>query len=162
MARTYDKDAKHMGEVFKRAHQHKGTSFVEIYQNCVIFNDAVFEPTIGKDVKADNVVFLKQGEPLVYGKESQKAITLDGFTPRVQDNPAEAIVHNEQEAASSYGYMLSQLNNPEFPQPMGVFRDVEKPAYEDEMQRQEDEITAKLGEGDLESLLKSGDTWEIT
>ena len=161
VARTYDKDAKHMGDVFRRAYEHKGTSFVEIYQNCVIFNDAVFEHTIGKDTKADNVVFLKHGEKLTFGKESNKAIAFENLSPTVTENLDAAIVHDERNAGPGYAFLLSQLRNPEFPEPMGVFRDIEKPAYEAEMQRQENEITERLGKGDLQKLLRSGDTWEI-
>jgi 2-oxoglutarate ferredoxin oxidoreductase subunit beta len=162
VARTYDKDAKHMGEIFKRAHEHNGTSFIEIYQNCIIFNDAVFEPTIGKENKADNVVFLKQGEGLKYGKEMNKAIGMDqSMSPIVTEDPDQAIVHDEKNPSPGYAFFLSQLTSPDFPEPMGVFRDVDRASYETELQRQEDEVTAKLGKGDLKALLNAGDTWEI-
>ncbi|MCB1324426.1 MAG: 2-oxoacid:ferredoxin oxidoreductase subunit beta [Spirochaetales bacterium] len=165
VARTYDKDQKHMSEVFRRAHEHRGCSFVEIYQNCVIFNDAVFEGTIGKDVRSDNVVYLENGKPLVYGKTGHRGLAVEDFEMKTLDLPegetTGAFVHREDIPSPAYATMLGSLRNPEFPEPMGVFRAVEGPVYEDELERQNQEIIATRGEGDLETLLASGDTWVI-
>ncbi len=163
VARTYDKDPKHMIDTFKRAHAHRGSAFIEIFQNCVIFNNDVFEPTIGKEVKNDRVLFLKHGEPLHFGGKAsnEKGIAFDGFSPVVTDDPSKAIQHDETAANPGYAFALSQMRNPEFPEPMGVFRDVPRDLYEDQVAAQEQAIVEKLGKGDLDKLLKSGDTWEI-
>lgn len=165
VARTYDKDQKHMSEIFKRAHEHRGAAFVEIYQNCVIFNDGVFEETIGKDVRNERVLFLKEGEPLLYGKDNEKGLSIVDFEPRVVDATGadRARVHSHRESITNPGYafLLAQLRNPEFPEPMGVFRAVEHEAYEEAVDHQMEAITAKKGPGDLARLLRSGETWEI-
>ncbi len=165
VARTYDKDAKHMSEVFKRAHEHKGAAFIEILQNCVIFNDGVFEDVVGKDVRADHLLPLKHGEPLIFGKNGERALAITDFAAEVIDvgdgRREDAAVHRENLANPGYAFLLSHLYQPEFPEPIGVFRAVEKPIYEAEVQRQIDEVSARKGRGELDKLLRSGDTWQI-
>lgn len=165
VARTYDKDQKHMSEIFKRAHQHRGASFIEILQNCVIFNDGVFDGVYGKDVRDDNLIFLEEGQPLLYGKEKTRGISIQDFEAEVIDagngRREDAFVHREGIASPAYAQMLSQFRNPEFPEPMGVFRAVNRAVYEDQVRRQQSSITEKRGRGDLGALLQSGDTWRI-
>ncbi len=165
VARTYDKDIKGLGEILKAAHEHKGTALVEILQNCVIFNDGVFEPSIGKDVKADNLLHLEHGKPLLFGKEKEKGIRMNGFKPEVV-NVAEVgieqiLVHDQYSEDPAYAYMLSGLQNPDYPLAMGIIRSINRPVYEEEILQQNREITEKKGPGKLEDLLNSGDVWTI-
>ncbi len=165
-ARAVDVDVKHLAQVLERAARHKGTSFVEIYQDCNIFNHLTFEYATGKNTKADNTVYLEHGKPLIFGKERTKGIRLNGLDPEVvtlDDGVREddLLFHDERTAEPSLAFLLSRMSYPEFPEPMGVFRCVEHPCYEGLMQDQIDAAVAKEGAGDLEKLLSSGDTWEV-
>ncbi len=165
VARANDKNMKLMSDVLRRAAEHRGISFVEIFQNCVIFNDDVFESTIGKDVKDDNTLVLEHGKPLLFGKNQEKGIRILGMKPEVvnvADVGLENIyVHDETLDNPAAAYLLSRFDNPEFPVPMGVFRSISRPVYEEEIERQNKEITEKKSPGTLEKLLHSGDIWEI-
>jgi 2-oxoglutarate ferredoxin oxidoreductase subunit beta len=166
VARTLDRDPKHMQEVITRGHAHKGTSFIEIYQNCNIFNDGAFELLTEKETKPDNVVVLEHGKPLVFGKENDKGIKLDGFKPVVvslkdgKHSINDLLVHNEK--SRELAFILSELTDyPGYPTPIGVFLDIERSTYGDEMTRQIDNTIKKEGKGNLEELLFSGNMWEI-
>ena len=165
VARVYDKNMKLMSDTFKKAAEHKGTAFIEIFQNCVIFNDDVFEPVIGKDVREDNVLELEHGKPLLFGKNKEKGIRFNGMNPevvRVADAGLDSIhVHDETVENPAYAFLLARFHSPEFPTPMGVLRAVKKPVYEQDLVKMNEEITAQKGPGTLEKLLRSGDTWEI-
>ncbi len=163
VARTIDRDTKHLQEVIKRAAHHKGTSFMEIYQNCNIFNDGAFLNLTEKDVKDDNIVFLKQGEPLIFGKNKEKAIMLDGFTPKVVNvadvSADKLLLHNEQD--SILATILARMSEMEgFPCPLGIIYAHERPTYEEQMTEQITTAKSK-GLGDLKKLLNSGNTWSI-
>ncbi|MBX7056993.1 MAG: 2-oxoacid:ferredoxin oxidoreductase subunit beta [Leptospirales bacterium] len=165
VARTYDKDARHMSDVFKRAHEHKGAAFVEILQNCVIFNDGVFEDIVGKDQRVDHMLHLQHGERLRFGKDNQKGLAITDFAAEVVDAASgrldDVAVHREDLQNPGYAFLLSHLMQPEFPEPVGVFRSVEKPGYESAVIAQIEEQTARRGRGNLDALLRSGDTWQI-
>ncbi|MCB1318145.1 MAG: 2-oxoacid:ferredoxin oxidoreductase subunit beta [Leptospiraceae bacterium] len=164
VARTYDRDQKHMGEIFKRATQHRGTSFVEIYQNCVIFNDGVHEETVGKNVRETNALFLKAGEPLTFGKDHAKGLCISHYQPEIKDvnaDDADICVHREDLEHPAYASLLGSLRNPEYPEPMGVFRAINRAVYEDEVQKQMDQVIASKGSGSIQELLHHGETWEI-
>ena len=165
VARSIDFNVKHLGETLKRASQHKGTSFVEVYQNCNVFNDGAWEYMTDKEVKADNVLELKQGEPLIFGKERDKGIRLNGIDPEVVQlsdvSESELLVHDEHAASSTYASLLSRLRYPAFPEPIGVFRSVQRTCYEEMMQAQLDQATESKGSGKLEDLLNAGDTWTV-
>jgi len=165
VARTLDRDPKHMQSVIKRAAQHKGTAFVEVYQNCNVFNDGAFFLFTEKETKDDNVVFVEHGKPLVFGKEKDKGIILDGFTPKVVSlkdgySVNDLIIHNEKDTMLSF--ILARMSNiPGLPRPVGVIYAVERPIYEVEMQHQIEQATRQFGEGNLEKLFNKGDVWTI-
>ena len=166
VARTMDRDPKHLQQIIKRAAEHKGTSFVEIYQNCNVFNDGAFFTLTEKESKDDNVLYLEHGKPLVFGKEKEKGIRLDGFTPTVVSlkegkySVNDLIVHNEND--STLAFILANMTyNHALPRPVGIFLSIERPTYESQMTRQIQVAIEKRGKGDLEKLLGSGDTWTI-
>ncbi len=166
VARSLDRDPKHMQSIIKRAAEHKGTSFVEIYQNCNVFNDGAFFSFTEKETKPDTVVFLEHGKPLVFGKDNDKGIKLDGFSPVVvsltdgSHSANDLLVHNEKD--STLAFILANMTyNPELPRPVGIFLASDRPRYEVEMEKQIDSAISKRGKGSLEKLLNSGDTWVI-
>jgi len=166
VARTMDRDPKHMQTILKRAAAHHGTAFVEIYQNCNVFNDGAFFKFTEKDSKDENVVFLEHQKPLVFGKERDKGIRLNGFTPEVVSlkdgkfSVNDLLVHNEQDTTLSF--ILSDMTyKPNLPRPVGIFLSEDRACYEDEMMKQISSATEKRGSGDMKKLLNSGETWVI-
>ncbi len=166
VARTMDRDAKHMQEMISRSHAHKGTSFLEIFQNCNIYNDGAFFLYTEKETKADNVLFLENGKPMVFGKQSDKGIMLNGFRPVVvsltdrKHTVEDLIVHDE--TSKELAMILAQFTEMQnFPAPVGVLYVEDRHCYEDEMVKQLEESKQKLGEGDLEKLLFAGNTWQV-
>jgi 2-oxoglutarate ferredoxin oxidoreductase subunit beta len=168
VARTHDVDRKHMMEVFRRAHEHKGAAFVEVYQNCNVFNDGAFAGILKRDVRADMLIDLKHGEPIVFGTDQQLGVTLNEFGEpsvcQVADVGVERLlVHDEHRADPTLAFALSRLADaPNVPTPVGIFRDVERPVYEVEVQRQLAAASQRSGPGDLASLLATGSTWTIS
>lgn len=166
VARTYDKDQKHMTEVFKAAYEHNGTSFVEIFQNCIIFNDGVFDTTIARENRSENILFLKEGEPLTYGLDASKGLRLNGLSLEsvaVDESNRDTLVrHTPSSANPLYAQLLAGLRHPDFPEPMGILRSIEAPVYEDDVYAQEASVLKQKGKGDLKELLHSGDVWEIS
>jgi len=143
VARTTDADPKHMEEVFLHAAQHKGTAFVEIMQNCVIFNDGVHAHITSKDTRSEHQLILKQGEPLLFGaQDARKGIRVRDFAPEVVESAeSEAVLstimhHDEGIKSPAYAGLLAQLSFPEFPIPLGVFRALERACYEEEADQQ--------------------------
>jgi 2-oxoglutarate ferredoxin oxidoreductase subunit beta len=166
VARTLDVDINHLTETLKRAAAHRGTAFVEVYQNCKIFNDGVFEYATDKSVKADNVLYLQHGRPLVFGKDQNKGIRLHGLNPEVVDlgngvAKDDLLVHDERADEPSLAYLLSRMVYPDFPECMGVFRCVERPTYEDVLNRQIADVIEKRGPGKLDELFASDETWVV-
>lgn len=166
IARTLDSDPVHMSMILERAAKHKGVSFVEIYQNCVIFNDKTFQPIIGRENREDRMIYLQDGKPLVFGKGQDKAFKLKGLRPEIVDlksvkDQSELITHNEKEPSPHYAYMLTQMTYPEMPVPFGVFRAIEKPTYDEMMDNQVKEAVKKKGKGDLKSLIYGDETWTV-
>jgi len=166
VARSVDVYAAHLKEVLGAAARHKGTAFVEIFQNCNIFNDGAWEPYREKELRDDNLLHLRHGEPLIFGKNSDKGIRMRApFTPEVVTlgggvTAADLVVHDERGPAA-YAFMLSQMEAPAFPVPVGVYRNVDAPIFDLAMHAQVDQVTAKKGPGNLEALIYSGDTWEV-
>jgi 2-oxoglutarate ferredoxin oxidoreductase subunit beta len=166
VARTVDINAPHLKDILVRANKHTGTSFIEILQNCNIFNDGAFEPFREKDLRDDNVVQLKHKEPLIFGKAKDKGIRMKGpFEPEIVAlgngvTEKDLLVHDEQGSAA-YAFMLAQMEAPAFPVPIGVLRNVQAPVLDIAMREQIAQVTAKKGPGDLKALLYSGDTWEV-
>ena len=164
-ARTHDKDQRHMGMIFERAVQHPGAAFIEIYQNCVIFNKDVFEDRIGKEERHENLVFLEDQAPLLFGKEKEYGLRINDLVPEkvsVKEAGLEEVhIHRENLPTSNYAFLLSQLDYPKLPQVMGVLYDKQEPAYEEELARQSEELKKERGIAELEKLLRQGDTWQV-
>ena len=161
VARTIDVDAKHMTRIFAAAHQHQGTSFVEILQNCVIFNKDFYDKDVDKSVRADRMIDLVAGEKMVFGKDGDRGLKIVGWHVEVVP-AADADVWDPATTTSSPAFLLSQLSDdPELPTPYGVFRDVSAPVYEADVNAQIDEATAKRGAGKLEDLIWAGERWDI-
>jgi 2-oxoglutarate ferredoxin oxidoreductase subunit beta len=163
-ARTVDVDAKHLQAIVKRAHAHKGASFVEILQNCNVFNDGAIEQVTDKAIKADHTVVLEHQKPLVFGKNRDKGIVLRNLQPEVVQlgdgiTEADCVVHDEHSPA--LGMVLSQLRAPQYPTPIGVFRAIERRCYDQGVQAQVTAAQTKAAP-DLAALLGKGDTWVVS
>ena len=167
VARSVDSDVKHVASMLERAAAHKGTAFVEILQNCVVFNDDAYGALSNKATRADAGVFLEHGKPLVFGKDRNKGIKLSGWSPELVTlgenavSEADLVVHDEKAANGGLAFFLSQLENPQFPVPLGVFRDLEEPAYEELNKAMAEGARAAKGPGDLGRLLNGSETWTI-
>ena len=165
IARTIDKDLKHMGEIYKQSHSHKGTSFVEIYQNCNIFNDGAFSSLTDKESKASTRILLENGEPMLFGPENNLGIKLDGSTLKVvelDDNNTidDILVHNYKD--KNLAILLSEMTyNKDLPVPFGVFYKEDKKTYEEMMVAQIKESISLKGKPDLQSLINGSETWEV-
>ena len=167
VARTHDMDRKHMTETFRRAHAHRGSSFVEVYQNCNVFNDGAFAAVTAKEARPNMLIDLKHGEPIRFGAEGQHGVVLNARGETEVVDVADVgedrlLVHDEHRDDPSLAFALSRLaDTPTVPTPVGVFRDVERPLYEGEVQRQLVGASEERGPGDLEALIGSGATWEV-
>jgi len=168
VSRTLDRNPKHLQEILKRAGKHRGMAFIEIYQNCNIFNDGAFFKLSEKETKDDSVLILEHGKPMVFGKDSSKGIKLDGAKPTIVDitngkySKDDLWVHDEFADSPAHAMILAHLDdNPDFPTPIGVFRQVIKETYDAGITRQIEQVTGKKGTGDLEKMLLGGNTWEV-
>jgi 2-oxoglutarate ferredoxin oxidoreductase subunit beta len=167
VARTHDMDRKHMMETFRRAHAHRGSSFVEVYQNCNVFNDGAFAAVTAKEARPNMLIDLKHGEPIRFGADGQRGVMLnDRGETEVVDvadvGEDRLLVHDEHRNDPSLAFALSRLaDTPTVPTPVGVFREVDRPIYEGEVQRQLVGASEQRGPGDLAALIASGATWEV-
>ncbi len=167
VARAVDTDLPHLQSVLARAAQHKGTAFVEIYQNCIVFNDGAYETLTDKATRADARVLLEHGKPMVFGKEQNRGIRMNGMEPEVVTlgengiTEADLLVHDENANSSALAFFLSQFEGPDFPVPLGVFRALQTPTYQERNAQQAADARKAKGRGDLASLLNGGDTWTI-
>ncbi len=167
VARTHDLDRKHMVETFRRAHDHQGAAFVEVYQNCNVFNDGAFEGITNKEHRADMLIELHHGEPIRFGADNELGVALNEFGEceivTVADvGEGRLVVHDEHRTDPALAFALSRLaDRPVMPTPIGVFRDVARPTYEGEVQRQLVGAADRQGPGDLEALVGSGATWTV-
>ena len=163
VARTLDSDRKHLQSVLRAATEHEGTALVEIYQNCNIFNDNAFEPLKDPSRRDEITIRLEHGQPIVFGAEGEKALrrTATGGFEVVPAGSPDVVVHDAHEPDPSQAFALSRLDTPAFEHtPIGVFRQIERPTYDQLMRRQLDDA-AQQGPADLAALLGSGDTWQI-
>lgn len=169
IARSMDRDPKHLQQMLLRANGHHGSSFLEIYQNCNIFNDGAFEIFTEKSSKQAETMILEQGKPLVYGANRDKGIRLNGYKPELVDigpdySEGDLWIHDESDFYKAQ-ILTRFFDNPaehgHFPRPFGVFYAKERPTYEDEMHLQIQEITAVKGKGNLDRLLSGKETWTI-
>ena len=166
-ARTLDIDLKNSPEIFKAAAQHKGTSVVEIMVNCVIFNDGIYGGISSKESRPDKTVFLRQGEKMIFGKDNNKGIVQDGFGLKVvtigEDGYTkdDVLVHDAATLDPTLHLKLALMDGVEFPVALGVIRDVAAPTYEEEMEKQIEQVKAKNPIRSLHEFLMSGDIWEV-
>jgi 2-oxoglutarate ferredoxin oxidoreductase subunit beta len=150
-----------MEQVLLAAAAHKGTAFVEIYQNCVIFNDGAFDTIAEKTVREDHTVDLRPGQPLVFGKEHDKGIRIESWEPRVC-TAAQAETWRADLASPGAAFVMAQMDaHPELPRPIGIFRDVAAPTFDAGLHEQIQRARATRGSGSLEKLLHSGETWTV-
>jgi 2-oxoglutarate ferredoxin oxidoreductase subunit beta len=163
VARTIDVDAKHLQEVVRRASQHRGASFVEILQNCNIFNDGAWSALTEKDTKADSTLVLQHGQPLIFGKNRDKGIRMNGHQLEVVGldaaSESELLVHDERD--DTLAFLLSTMQPPKFPTPLGIFRAVDRASYDQAINQQLDAVKAQQGPGNLDELFARGDTWDV-
>ena len=167
VARTMDVDRKHIPTVLKRAAAHRGSAFVEIYQNCNIFNDGAFLALASKEGGTGNRIYLEHGKPIRFGAGNEKGVVMrpDGRAEIVdvaEVGEDKLLVHDEYRDEPTLAFALSRLaQGPTMPTPMGIFREVERPVYGDGMEHQLRKAAEAQGPGDLDRLLQSGDTWEV-
>jgi 2-oxoglutarate/2-oxoacid ferredoxin oxidoreductase subunit beta len=166
VARSLDTDPHHLVEVLGRAAHHKGASFVEVYQNCNIYNDGAFDDFSARDVRADRMLYLKHGEPMIYGKNQDMGIRINGLKPEVVKlgngvTEKDLLVHDETLEDPTIAFLLSRMDYPDFPVPVGVLRAVQRPTYEELLERQIAQAVEAEGEGDLQKLMFAGDTWRV-
>lgn len=166
VARSIDTNIKHLGMVLKRAAEHRGISFVEVYQNCNVFNDGAFDYATDRETKSDTTLELEHGKPLIFGKNRDRGIRLNGMNPEVVQlgkgiSEDDLLFHDERAPEPTLAYLLSRMRYPEFPEPIGVYRDVQKPMYDALINSQIEEAKKTKGEGDLQKLYYSGDTWTV-
>jgi len=168
VARSLDVDKAHLTEVLRRAYQHRGTAFVEIYQNCNIFNDNAFVNITGRETRDDFQIRLKHGEPIRFGPDGERGVIMGTGGNCEIVNVADVgekrlLVHDEHSDNPGLAFALSRLaHGPSSPTPLGIFRDVVRTTYGEEMDRQVTAATATKGPGDLMALLHSSDTWDVT
>jgi 2-oxoglutarate ferredoxin oxidoreductase subunit beta len=163
VGRSIDVEAKHLQEIVRRAYEHKGTAFVEILQNCNVFNDGSFADLTEKATKADTTLVLEHGRPLVFGKNGDRGIRLRNFQPEVVQlgggiSEADLLVHDETNPALAY--LIARLGPPHFPTPIGVFAAVDRPRYENAANAQIAAAKARTP-ADLGALLRRGETWTV-
>ena len=167
VARTHDMDRKHMQSVFRRAHEHEGAAFVEIYQNCNVFNDGAFEQILSKDARPRMLIELKDGEPIRFGSDHELGIVLNDHGEAEIVTVADVgedklLVHDAHRPDPTVAFALSRLaDQPTMPTPVGVFRDVDRPTYESEVQRQLAAAQDRDGPGDLRALIEGTNVWDV-
>jgi 2-oxoglutarate ferredoxin oxidoreductase subunit beta len=169
IGRSMDRDPKHLQQMLLRANAHHGSSFLEIYQNCNIFNDGAFEIFTEKGSRAAETLVLEQGQPLIYGAAKDKGVILDGHRPKLVDlgdqySASDLWIHDEHDFYKAQ-ILTRFFDDPtmagHYPRPFGVFYTQDRPTYEDEMRLQIEEIIATKGKGNLDKLLSGKETWTI-
>lgn len=170
IARALDTDSKHLREILMRAARHRGSAFVEILQNCNVFNDGAFSAFTDKAVKSERLLYLEDKKPLIFGKDRDKALSMlrtsgglteTGIVNVADVNENEILVHDESSPGTALAGLLAQLDETEFPVPLGVFREISKPLYGELLDDQIAQATENLGKGDFFKHLHSGDIWTV-
>lgn len=172
VARTMDRDPKHLKEMLLRANLHRGTSMLEIYQNCIVFNDGAFELFTDKKTRPREAIYLEHGQPLVFGAEIDKGVRLDGLKPKVVDladgtfSKEDLWIHDEEDRTKAY--MLSRFfdqpakgDDSHLPRPFGVLYAVNRVCYDDGVNVQINEVLQRKGAGNLDELLRGPETWVV-
>lgn len=163
VARTIDRDPKHLREMLKRSNEHKGTSLLEIYQNCNVFNDGAFFGMTDKQTKENQTLFLEHGQPLLFGENHDKGIVLDGLKPKVvsmdEYSKEDLWIHDETDQAKAG--LLSRFFDNDLPRPFGVLYCEQRECYEDALHNQIDKSIELKGEGNLDDLLSGNNSWTV-
>jgi len=161
VARTMDVRPKHMKEVLKAAAEHEGAAFVEVWQNCVIFNDGAYKEWTDKKVRDEQTIDLADGQPMIYGAEKDKGLKVDGFDIKIVP-AAEASIWESRVDSPGPAFIMSQLDkDPKMPRPFGVFRQVNQPTLDGLVADQIQEVTKNKGKGDIKDLLYTPDCWVV-
>jgi len=168
-ARAIATDSKHLQQVLKRAAAHRGSAFVEIFQNCNVFNDGTFDHFAAREVKDERTVYLRDGEPLRFGKQLDKTLAFEtgpeGIVPRIRAaaelGESEQLIHREARDPNFLARFLSHMSQPDLPMPLGIYQALEKPTYGDLIDEQVVDAIARHGRGSLFEHLHQGDTWEV-
>src|SRR2546427_5627684 len=166
VARSVDTHTEHLQGTLELAGRHRGSAFVEVLQNCNIFNDGAFRDFTDRDVREERMLQLEDGQPMIFGRDRDKGIRLRGLHPEVVTlgdgvTEADLLVHDAHAPEPYLALMLSRMWWPEFPVPVGVLRDVARPTHDELLTGQIDAAVAASGEGDLARALKSGETWTV-
>ena len=167
VARSVDTHTRHLGAILRRAAEHRGTAFVEIYQNCNVYNDGAFEYATTPKLRSDALVEVEHGRPLVFGTGRDKGVRLAGLEPGVVpldgggSEASDLLVHDETLAETTLASILARMRHPELPEAIGVLRAVERPTFDALVTGQIEAARAREGRGELADLLRSGDTWTI-
>jgi len=170
IARSMDRDPVHLRDILKKANYHKGSSLVEIYQNCNVFNDGAFEVFTEKGSKKQNTMFLEEGKPLLFGENNKYGIKLEGLNPVIvevensENSINDLFIHNSSDLTKA-SILSRMFDNPEqeqaFPRPFGIFYANKKSTYEDDLTLQINNFGSLKGKGNLDDLLRGKNTWEI-
>jgi 2-oxoglutarate/2-oxoacid ferredoxin oxidoreductase subunit beta len=166
VARTLDMDRNHTTEILQAAYEHPGTAFIEIYQNCNVFNDKAFIQLTGKEERTHNRINLVHGQPITFGPDGEKAVVLEGAEARIVDtasvDPSRILVHDVTRPDPTVAFAISRLSHgPYGPTPLGIFRQVKRPTYEAQLEYQVAAARKKQGPGDLAALIRSHGTWTV-
>jgi 2-oxoglutarate ferredoxin oxidoreductase subunit beta len=165
IARTVDTYTEHIQGTLDRAGRHKGGAFVEILQNCNIFNDGAHREFTDREVRDDRMLVLEHGKPMIFGKDRDRGLRLVGHQPEIvtigEDGVTEADILVHDETDPLIAFMLSRIYWPEFPVPIGVVRDVPRPTHDELLHEQIAKAIATRGRGDIGKLLRSGETWTV-
>ena len=164
-ARAVDTDVQHLQQILQRMMAHKGTAFLEVYQNCQVYNNNAYAFATDRETRLDHIIYLEHGKPLIFGKNRDKGIRLNGDALEVVElakvSQDDLVVHDEKNMDASMAFRLAQMHYPSHPEPLGVFRAVEKPVYEEMLMGQLAAARAKRGPGQLSKLFHEGDTWKV-
>ncbi len=167
VARSVDTHTEHLQQTLDAAGFHKGSVFVEVLQNCNIFNDGAWRDFTERDVREDRMLFLEDGQPMIFGKDRDKGIRLNGLHPEVVElgdgiTEADLLVHDAHAPEPYLALMLSRMWWPDYPVPVGVIRDVSRATHDALLTEQVEAARTRLGEGDLTRALFAGETWTVT
>jgi 2-oxoglutarate/2-oxoacid ferredoxin oxidoreductase subunit beta len=168
VARTVDTDKAHMSETLRAAAAHRGTAFVEIYQNCNVFNDGAFDAVRAKGQRELNQIRLEEGKPITFGADGERVVARNEhgsleIVDMADVGDRDIAVHEPRRADPSLAFELGHLSErPTGPTPIGVFRDIDRPIYGEELALELEEARAKVGPDDVEALLHSGETWTVS
>jgi 2-oxoglutarate/2-oxoacid ferredoxin oxidoreductase subunit beta len=162
VARSIYSEPKHLAEVIEAAARHQGSAFVEILQNCRVFNDDAFTELATRAQAAETRIMLQHGKPITFGAGGSKGLAARGMEPVIVDAASsDVLVHNSKSPSSALAALLAELEPPQFPTALGIFRNLEHPTYDHLLHQQIQQAISKRGRGDLKSLLNSGTTWQV-